>query len=67
MREAAEKIGEALGESFDGDAYTLLMAFYKNTSFDIEIRIDAAKAAIPFEKTALAGDYRAHPIRREGR
>lgn len=51
---AAEKIAEALGEAFDGDAHALLMSVYKDPAIDLERRIDAAKAAIRYEKPALA-------------
>jgi hypothetical protein len=54
-REAAEKIKEALGEgTFDGDGHALLMAVYKNPAFPVEIRIDAAKAAVGYEKPKLS-------------
>jgi len=39
---------------FDGDAHTLLMAIYRDMSRPIELRLEAAKAAIRFEKPALA-------------
>lgn len=51
---AAVQIAEALGAAFDGDAHALLMAIYKDLSQPIELRIDAAKAAIRFEKPVLA-------------
>src|SRR5262245_4878630 len=55
MAEAAGKVCEALGTTaFDGDAHALLMLVYKDTSRDIALRVDAAKAAIRYEKPALA-------------
>jgi hypothetical protein len=51
--EAAAQIEAALGEAFEGDAHALLMAVYKNTALDLPLRLDAAKAAIRFEKPAL--------------
>ncbi|MEZ0064021.1 hypothetical protein ABIF26_009583 [Bradyrhizobium elkanii] len=51
---AAKQISEALGVPFDGDAHALLMAIYKDTAKPIELRLDAAKAAIRFEKPALS-------------
>lgn len=42
-----------LAEPFQGDAHALLMLIYKDTTRDIELRIDAAKAAIRFEKPTL--------------
>jgi hypothetical protein len=51
---AAQTISEVLGTAFDGDAHALLMAIYKDLSQPVELRIDAAKAAIRFEKPTLA-------------
>src|SRR5262245_50188031 len=51
----AEKIEHALGgQAFDGDSHALLMAVYKDTTAPLEMRLDAAKAAIRFEKPALS-------------
>jgi hypothetical protein len=41
-------------EPFEGDAHALLMMVYKNPAHEIETRIDAAKAAIRYEKPSLA-------------
>jgi hypothetical protein len=71
MRQAAQLIEQALGETaFAGDAHDLLVAVYKDTSHRIELRIDAAKAAIGYEKprlgtTTLQGDEDA-PLRMIG-
>lgn len=55
MAKAAEALSQAFGDAaFDGDAHTFLMAVYKDTRIDIEKRIDAAKAAIRYEKPALS-------------
>jgi hypothetical protein len=74
MQEAAKKAAEALGvEAFDGDAHALLMMIYKNAAHQIELRVDAAKAAIGYEKPRLAtvdnnlrgfGGYTAVPVER---
>jgi hypothetical protein len=54
-RAAADQISEALGNAaFDGDAHALLMTVYKDETQPIELRLDAAKAALRFEKPALA-------------
>ncbi len=37
---------------YDGDAHAYLMAVYKNESLPTETRMDAAKAAVRFEKPA---------------
>jgi hypothetical protein len=41
-------------ESFQGDAHALLVWIYRNTELPIGLRLDAAKAAAPFEKPRLA-------------
>lgn len=51
---AAGKIAEAIDGAFAGDAHALLMTVYKDPAQEWPIRIDAAKAAIRFEKPALA-------------
>ena len=54
-KQAAEKIAQALGEkAFGGDSHALLMTVYKDPSFPMDMRLDAAKAAIRFEKPPLA-------------
>lgn len=73
MSEAAERLNESLGEgSFEGDAHTLLMAIYKDMQQPLPLRLDAAKAAIGYEKPKLSsvdakvdgviGQYAAQPI-----
>lgn len=53
--EAAEKIAGALGaDAFPGGAHDLLMSVYKDTTLPMEQRIDAAKAAIGYERPRLA-------------
>jgi hypothetical protein len=47
---AKEIIGS---EPFDGDAHAFLILTYKDKSLPLNLRLDAAKAAIRFEKPAL--------------
>ena len=55
MKTTAEKIKEVLGEgTFEGDGHAMLMAVYKSPDMPINIRIDAAKAAIGYEKPKLS-------------
>ena len=55
VADAAKKITGALGDdAFDGDAHALLMAVYKDGARPMEQRIDAAKAAIPYERPRLS-------------
>lgn len=51
---AAVKIAEAIPGAFEGDAHSLLMAVYKDPLKDWNVRVDAAKAAIRYEKPALS-------------
>lgn len=51
---AAAKVAEAMPGAFEGDAHALLMMVYKDPNQDMSLRLDAAKAAIRFEKPALA-------------
>jgi hypothetical protein len=52
---AATVIADALGENaFTGDAHALLVAVYKDLRNPIDLRVDAAKAAIAYEKPRLA-------------
>lgn len=54
-RELIANAGDVLGENaFDGDAHALLILTYKNKALPLELRVDAAKAAIRFEKPALS-------------
>jgi hypothetical protein len=50
-----EGLAKVLGpDAFDGDAHSLLITIYKDASHPVELRLEAAKAAIRFEKPALA-------------
>ncbi len=50
----AGKIEEVLGpQAFSGDAHAFLMTVYKNEAVPLDLRINAARAAIKFEKPAL--------------
>jgi hypothetical protein len=54
MKATAEQLAEVLPGCFEGDSHALLMAVYKDTSKDLAMRLDAAKAAIGYEKPRLA-------------
>ncbi len=52
---AAEQISATLGsEVFHGDAHALLMTVYKDLKQPIGLRMEAATAALPYEKPRLA-------------
>lgn len=52
----AQRIAESLlgDDAFIADAHALLCMVYKNCEYPIELRVDAAKAAIGYEKPRLA-------------
>lgn len=73
VAEAAAETQERLGlQAFDGDAHALLMLVYKDLAQPLDLRLDAAKAAIGYEKPKLSsvdaslsgavGQYEAQPI-----
>jgi len=51
---AAKEIEAAIDGAFDGDAHALLMVVYKDPKHEMALRIDAAKAAIRYERPALS-------------
>lgn len=53
-RKVAAVIEAAIGEPFTGDAHAFLMTIYKDPKMSTDLRVDAAKAAIRYEKPALA-------------
>ena len=54
MAAASAALEQALANPFTGDSHALLMAIYKNQDLPIQTRLDAAKAAIAYEKPRLA-------------
>ena len=54
VQEAAELIRTVIPDAFDGDSHALLMAVYKDPQQPLERRMEAAKAAIAYEKPRLA-------------
>ena len=55
LAEASERITKALGDdAFDGDALALMQAIYRDASQPTNLRLDAAKSAIPFERPRLS-------------
>jgi hypothetical protein len=67
-----EQLAQTMGEAFTADAHALLVAIYKDPSQPLIMRLDAAKAAIGYEKPKLSavdasvngviGQYTAQPI-----
>jgi hypothetical protein len=45
---------EQISDPFEGDAHAFLVCLYKDPSRDMQLRLEAAKAAIRFEKPSLA-------------
>lgn len=58
MEAERKRLEELANAPFEGDAHALLVSIYKNTTLPITERADAAKAAIKFEKPALASEDR---------
>ena len=54
LEETAEALEALLPKSFKGDSHALLMAVYKDETLPLDTRLDAAKAAIGYEKPRLA-------------
>ena len=54
VKRVAKMIEAAIPEAFQGDGHALLMSVYKDPSIDLAVRIDCAKAALPFEKPRLS-------------
>lgn len=54
LEKAIELVGATIANAFDGDSHALLMAVYKNLDLPLPLRLDAAKAAIGYEKPKLA-------------
>jgi hypothetical protein len=52
--EASEKVTLALGpDAFNGDAHALLVSVYRDMNLPMELRLNAAKAAVAYEKPRL--------------
>ena len=53
VAEAIARVGETIPDAFAGDGHALLIATYKNPNLDLHVRLEAAKAALPYEKPRL--------------
>lgn len=53
IRKVAKKIELMLPDAFTGNAHELLVLVYKDPSLPLDVRLDAAKAAIRYETPAL--------------
>ena len=54
VKKAAKQINGLIPGAFEGDGHAFLMALYKDPLQPILLRLDAAKAALPFEKPRLS-------------
>ena len=54
IAEAAAAVEDVIPNAFKGDAHALLIAVYKDPENELNVRLDAAKAAIGYEKPRLA-------------
>jgi hypothetical protein len=65
IQEKAKKLEALVPGAFEGDAHALLMAVYKDPDHEWSLRVDAAKAAIRYEKPALSSvDSTGEEVRR---
>jgi hypothetical protein len=53
MQAAAARLEGTIEGAFQGDAHTFLVAIYKDPSMPVHLRVDAAKAAVAYEKPRL--------------
>jgi hypothetical protein len=53
-QEAARKLEAVIPNAFQGDSHAFLVSVYKDPAHPIERRLDAAKAAIPYERPRLS-------------
>lgn len=54
VEDVMRSLDQALPNAFRGDAHAFLCAVYKNPEFPAKLRLDAATAAIGYEKPRLA-------------
>ena len=54
MKAVVEKLAEVIPNLFDGDSHAYLISIYKDPAQPMMSRIDAAKAAIKYERPALS-------------
>jgi hypothetical protein len=54
LEEMRKILSDKIPNSFKGDAHTFLVAVYVDQDLPLQLRIDAAKAAIGYEKPKLA-------------
>ena len=59
---AAVLIQGAIPDAFHGDAHALLMAIYKDPEMPLHARLDAAKAALAYEKPRLHRSTHNHDV-----
>jgi hypothetical protein len=53
IRDAAARMAAHMPDGYQGDAHTLLVSVYRDVSMPLDVRIDAAKAAVKYERPAL--------------
>jgi hypothetical protein len=53
LQKVAQELEELLPGAFEGDGHAFLMAVYKDPRQPMNVRIDAAKAAVGYEKPRL--------------
>lgn len=51
LSETSARIEMLMPDAFEGDAHAQLMLCYKNSELPIAVRLDAAKAALPYVRS----------------
>lgn len=59
--EKSKRVEELVDGAFSGDAHIYLMSIYKDPDMPIDKRLDAAKAALPYEKPKLSSTQHSGP------
>lgn len=54
VRLSDRTVEKDIAERFGGDAHDVLKAVYQSEDLPLDVRVDAAKAALPYEKPRLA-------------
>src|SRR4029077_1075732 len=54
LAEKSEALNAIMDGAFEGDSHALLMSIYKDQALPLDVRMEAAKAAIAYEKPRLS-------------
>jgi hypothetical protein len=63
MEFVAQKLKQTVPDAFEGDGVAFMQAVYRDPSFSLELRLDAAAKAARFERPTLAAIAMQQPPR----